>query len=468
MNRIRFSRARLLISLLPAIACAADAANPIEARFTQLRSDPPALYAFLLRMPKGGDLHNHVSGAVYAESYLRAAAEDGLCVNPQIEAIVAAEAGGGCGDHIPAQRVNSDNSLRNALIDSLSMRGFTPGRETGHDHFFAAFGKFGPIKAEHRGEFLAEVTRRASEQNESYLELMAMNGSAANDVGNQAGFDGDFEEARRGLESDGLEKVVQSMRARIEVLEDSRKKALGCDARPAPEPCRVAVRYLMEVLRESPPQQVFAQTLAGVRLATSEPLVAGINFVQPEDGVISMRDYSLQMRMVAYARKLYPKAHVTLHAGELALGLVPPDGLRFHVKEAVEVAGAERIGHGVDVLCETGSHELLQRMHEHHILVEINLTSNDQILGVRGKDHPFNAYRRAGIPLAISTDDEGVARSHLTAEFERAVITYQLSYGEVKELARNSIRYSFLEEPARSQLAKDLEERFRTFEQSER
>ena len=32
-------------------------------------------------MPKGGDLHNHLSGGIYAESWIDFAAEDGLCVD---------------------------------------------------------------------------------------------------------------------------------------------------------------------------------------------------------------------------------------------------------------------------------------------------------------------------------------------------------------------------------------------------
>jgi hypothetical protein len=36
--------------------------------FESLRKSPPQMYAFLKQMPKGGDLHNHLSGAVYAES----------------------------------------------------------------------------------------------------------------------------------------------------------------------------------------------------------------------------------------------------------------------------------------------------------------------------------------------------------------------------------------------------------------
>jgi hypothetical protein len=461
------SRASLLAALLaPALALAADAVNPIEARFAQLRNDPPSLYAFLLRMPKGGDLHNHVSGAIYAESYLHAATVDGLCANMRTGAIIAPERSGGCGDNVPAARAESDNGLRNALIDSLSMRNFVPGRESGHDHFFAAFGKFGPWKEEHRGEFLAEITRRAAGQNESYLELMAMNCHAANELGDKAGLDENFDRTRDQLAAAGLDALVQQMRARIVDIERARRAALECEVYGESPACRVTVRYVLEVLRESPKQQVFAQVMAGFGLASMEPLVVGVNFVQAEDGVVSMRDYSLHMRMVGYARKQYPNVHVSLHAGELAPGLVPPDGLRFHIQEAVDVAGAERIGHGVDILYETDSHALLERMRQRHILVEINLSSNDQILGVRGADHPLLAYRRAGVPVAISTDDEGVARSHLTMEFQRAVLSYKLSYSDVKEMVRNSLRYAFVEETEKAQLEKDLEARIRDFEQS--
>jgi adenosine deaminase len=206
----------------------------------------------------------------------------------------------------------------------------------------------------------------------------------------------------------------------------------------------VVVRYLYQVLRESPKEQVFAQVLAGFMLASLDPRMAGINFVQPEDGVTSMRDYHEQMQMVDYVKKLYPTVHITLHAGELAPGLVPPDGLRFHIREAVEIGHAERIGHGVSVMCETDADRLLDLMRRRHVMVEINLTSNDLILGVRGKEHPLPVYRKHGVPVALSTDDEGVSRTHLTMEYQRAVLTYGLSYSDLKEMVRNSLEYSFL------------------------
>jgi hypothetical protein len=368
-----------------------------------------------------------------------------------------------CAEGLPsAKQVASNNDLRNALINGLSMRGFVPGPETAHDHFFATFAKFGPIKEDHRGAFLAEVVRRAADQNESYLEIMSMNGRAAHaaappDVR-------DFDAAKDAMMNAGLEKLVAQMRARIGEMEEGRRRALHCDTQPDSPPCRVVVRYLFEVIRESPLNQIFAEVLAGCMLTEIEPLVVGINFVAPEDGVVSMRDYHQQMRIVDYAKKLHPKVHISLHAGELAPGLVSPDGLRFHIREAVELGHAERIGHGVDVLYETDSAKLLQTMREKKIMVEINLTSNDVILGVRGNDHPFPAYRKAGVPVALSTDDEGVSRGHLTLEYVRAAIDYNLTYADLKKMARNSIEFAFLPAEEKSKLQSDLDRRFAEFE----
>ncbi|MBZ5606345.1 MAG: adenosine deaminase [Acidobacteriia bacterium] len=449
---------RLLILTICASAWAASPVS-IEQRFAQLKKNPPELYQFLLRMPKGGDLHNHLSGAVYAESYIAAAAEDGLCADMNALKIVVCAPG-----LIDAQRVAKDNTLRNTLIDALSMRNFVPGRESGHDHFFATFGKFGPIKEEHRGEFLAEVVRRAADQNESYLEVMAINGRAADALAAQIGEMKDYDAAKDALLRAGLDKVVEAMRARVAEMDRGRVRALGCDTKPDTPACRVVVRYLYEVIRESPLKEIFAEVLAGCMLTATDPLVVGINFVAPEDGLVSMRDYHEQMRMVGYAKHLYPKAHVSLHAGELAPGLIPPEGLRFHIREAVELGHAERIGHGVDILYETGAAQLLETMRDRHIMVEINLSSNDLILGVRGKDHPLPSYRKAGVPVALATDDEGVSRGHLTLEYVRAALDYGLTYAELKKMARNSLEYSFLPEDEKARAKAELERRFAEFE----
>jgi adenosine deaminase len=114
------------------------------------------------------------------------------------------------------------------------------------------------------------------------------------------------------------------------------------------------------------------------------------------------------------------------------------------VRQAVEVAKAERIGHGVDVMYEDRPYELLKDMAVKGVLVETNLTSNAVILEVEGKNHPFSLYRKFGVPVALSTDDEGVSRIDLTHEYQRAVETFGLSYTDLKQLVRNSLEYSFL------------------------
>jgi adenosine deaminase len=376
------------------------------------------------------------------------------------------------------------------------MRDFVPSAgHSGHDHFFDTFNKFGAVDST---QFVAEVAQRAADQNESYLELMALSGGGPiSALGKQVGLDSDFAATRQKLEGAGLAKLVAAMHTRVDQMEAGRRQALGCDKLPESAACRVEVRYIYQVLREFPKEQVFAQVLGGFMLAASDQRVVGINFVQPEDGLVSMRDYHLQMQMVDFVQKLYPSVHISLHAGELAPGLVPPEGLRFHIREAVELGHAERIGHGVDIMYERDPDALLKELRAKHILVEINLTSNDVILGVTGDRHPFPVYRKYGVPLALSTDDEGVSRSDLTEEFERAVLTYHLSYTDLKQMVRNSLEYSFtrgrsywtsaayqavvsscsagrrtqacrdyLEKNEKARLEADLEDRFSVFEKT--
>jgi hypothetical protein len=413
-----------------------------EQQFAALRKSPPELYAFLLRMPKGGDLHNHLAGAVYAENLIHAAAESAFCVDTHTMAITAR-----CSttNQMEAARAEKENPTFNAMIDAYSMRDFVAGRESPHDHFFNTFGLFAPVDDPHTGEFVAQLVRRAADQNESYLELMALaGGGPIAALGNNTGFDGNFEDTASKLRSAGLPELVSALKSRLDAIERVRRTELQCDSEPASAPCKVVVRYVFQVLREFPKAAVFAQALAGFQLASIDPRVVAVNFVQPEDGINSMRDYHLHMQMIDFAKRLYPNVHITLHAGELTSGVVPPDGLRFHIREAIELGHAERIGHGVDIMYETGALQLLSEMRAKKIAIEINLTSNDLILGVKGADHPFPIYRKYGVPVVISTDDEGVNRSHLTQEYQRAVLTYGLTYADLKQIVRNSLEYSFL------------------------
>ncbi len=439
----------LIASSFSATAQAVSSPEARTARaFDEARKQgPPALRAFLYRMPKGADLHVHLDGAVYAETFIREAGEDGICVNAALLEMDDKHLGPDCpAGETAARNVPGNQHLYDALIDSFSMRTFVPKTgESGHDHFFDTFDRFGDDKR-FAGEWIDEVAARAVAQNEQYLELMQTPGfTPAKTLGDKFGWGGNPSELRAKLLAEpSFRANVESDRAELAAALRSRDQMEHCGQADAAAACKVSVRFLYQVLRGHPPQQVFAQTLLGFEVASADSDVVGINFVMPEDGYISMRDYALQMSMLDYLHAQYPKVHITLHAGELAEGMVPADGLKFHIRTAVEQGHAERIGHGVDVMYEDRPWELMREMAERHVMVEVNLTSNDVILKVRGADHPFMLYRKAGVPVALSTDDEGVSRIDLTHEYVRAADTYPLSYHDLKLMVRTSIEHGFL------------------------
>ncbi|MGD0446582.1 MAG: adenosine deaminase [Edaphobacter sp.] len=456
------------------------AATPREQRairaFNAAKQSPLELNAFLSRMPKGGDLHMHLSGAVYAETFLKDAAADLLCVDPKTMSLFKPAATTRslppqpvCGEgNVRAESAFKDQKLYDALIDSFSMRSFVPSAGiSGHDQFFATFGRFSGIDRSHTGEWLDEVATRAAMQNEQYLEVMqtpvfteVANMSsrigwpttpvdpALNRTGDATGTTReDMSKLRDTLLAAGLRDEVAIDRKEFDDALDARNQIENCGQPSARAACSVKIRFLDQVLRSNPPQQVFAQTLLAFEVASVDPRVVGINFVQPEDAYMAMSEYHRQMLMLDYLHSVYPKVHISLHAGEIAPGLVPPDGLRFHIREAIDLGHAERIGHGVDVMYENEPQSLLKEMAARHIMVEINLTSNDVILGVTAPWHPLPIYRAAGVPIALSTDDEGVSRIDLTNEYTRAALDFNLSYLDLKSSARTSLEHSFLPGP---------------------
>jgi len=428
-----------------------------ELNLQTAKQNPLQLRHFLLGMPKGGDLHNHLSGAVYAESWIRAAAEDHLCVDVAKLAFVRTAGGTdsgseppNCGDgKVPAASAYKDQHLFDALVDAFSMRGFVPSPGvTGHDHFFDAFAKFGGTDHRHLGEWIDEVATRAAAQNEQYLELMhTPEFSRTAMVATEIGWEEDLGKFRKDLLDRGakaLQEDKEEASKSLDRAEALRREREHCGLKIAEAACQVQVRYLCQVLRGLPKHIVFAQTLLCFETAAVDPRFVGINYVMPEDGYTSMNDYALHMKVVAFLHALYPKTHVSLHAGEIAPGFVPYEGLCCHIRLAVEQAQAERIGHGVDIMYEISPHKLMKEMAANHVMVEISLTSNDMILGVSGKDHPFPLYRMFGVPVALSTDDEGVSRIDMTHEYVRAVQTYDLHYADLKKMARTSLEHSFL------------------------
>ncbi|HVF67089.1 MAG TPA: hypothetical protein VM914_05480 [Pyrinomonadaceae bacterium] len=413
--------------------------------FESLRKSPPQMFAFLRRMPKGADLHSHLSGAVYAESYVRWAADKGLCVN-ETTAVLSQPPCDQKSGQAAASTALSNPVLYRRLIDAWSMRNSRLSGLSGHDQFFDSFVKFGAATYGQTGEMLAEVASRAAKGRVLYLELMLTpDGQESSQLGQKVGWDGDFNGTLSKLRSAGIASAAVAGAKAIRDAEDEKNRILKCGTPQADAGCSVTIRYIAQVSRASALGPVFAQMVTGFTLANDpDSKVVALNLVQPEDWLNSMQNFTAQMEMLSLLRPLYPKAHVTLHAGELAPGMVPPEGMTFHVRDSVMKARAERIGHGVAVMNEEDPYGLLREMARRGVLVEICLTSNDTILGVRGEQHPLATYLQYGVPVALATDDEGVARSEITREYLKAAEEHALGYVQLKTMARNSLNYAFV------------------------
>jgi len=412
-----------------------------------IRNQPSLLLAFLHDMPKGGDLHNHLTGAIYAEDYIDFAAADNLCVDRTTSRLLAPPCDI-CEHYTPKPAIRcayDDHILYNQIIDAWSMRNWRSGEESGHDHFFAAFDKFSLTAHNHTADGMASVVNRAAKERVQYVEFMhTADGSNAPQLAMKLDWVDDYSRMREKLLSGGLKEIAAATSQTLAEDDAKVRKVLKCDT-PKPEPgCSVTVRYIYQVLRGLPHEAVFAQILLGFELASSDPRFVGLNLVMPEDWYIPIHDFNEHMAMLDYLHSVYPKVHIALHAGELAGSLVKPEDLSFHIRASVERGHAERIGHGVDLMLEKDPLQLLKEMAERNVLVEINLTSNDVILGVSGDDHPLPIYIKYSVPVALSTDDEGVSRSDMTHEYLRAVEGYHLPYAELKRMTRQSVEHSFL------------------------
>lgn len=452
----RVTATLLLILLSVAFTCvpAARAQRRAEtpeqrtARYYEtIRSRPPQLLAFLRRMPKGGDLHNHLSGTIYAENFIRWAVEQKLCINQLTMTFATCdETPSQEPNQVPASTALTNGVLYRQLIDAMSMRNWQLSGQSGHDHFFDTFGKFGAVSGINTGAMIAEAAKRAAAGHVRYLELMfTTDGGYASRIGGQVGWDGNRETTLQKLKDAGISESLTQSKNILQEAEKQKKKLLLCDTPEADPGCAVEIRYIYSVSRGAALGPVYAQMVAGFLLATTaDSNVVGLNLVQAEDSFASMDNFKTQMEMLDFLHDRYRTAHISLHAGELAPGLVPPEGLSFHIRQSVMRGHAERIGHGVDIMHEDEPEELLREMARRNVMVEICLTSNDVILGVRGKYHPLATYMQYGVPVALATDDEGVSRSEMTLEFVKASEEQELSYVQLKTMARTSLQYAFI------------------------
>jgi adenosine deaminase len=364
--------------------------------------------------------------------------------------------------------------LRQRIYQDWSIKDYYDGLQGTDQHFFDSFNKMPKETKEEKITGMQELIDRAIAEHVSYLELMTSGPNYSIDTGDYTvRFAKVDEDVRRLMGNGNMDSIhiileswyqefskngkssVDAYLVKMKGLYDSLKK--NC-----------TIRYLIQGYRESRPADLFRTLTLGFMAAEKDSIIVGVNIVQREDGPVSMRDYKLHMEMFRFLHKKLEKVQYSMHAGELTLGSVPPEDLTFHIHDAVFVAGAHRVGHGVDLPFETDQRELLNRMREKKVAIEINLWSNEFILKVSRDKHPIMQYFNAGVPIVICTDDAGILRSSMTHQYVLLAQRYKdISYEDIKQFIRNSIKYSFIrDKKLKETLLAKLDNDIRDFERT--
>ncbi len=404
------------------------------------------LYTFLYAMPKGGDLHHHISGSVLSEwMYELALAEKarGYVFYTKVKINNCRDYGGNEFGRRPYLLL-----FHNLLESSYSQ---LPECEKGEYKLLAQLsetekaGWLDSIRLNHdhegRDEFFQTHWQRLDELLYSpYMmaEMLYLNMKAFGDEGLI------YMETMMG--SGGFRTPEGKTISSDEVVDIYRKRLQQPDAKAT----GITVRLQESILRFAPSAEL-QLTNAYRQVARHRDLYVAVNMVGRED---NDKGYPLRFaNTLRELRKKYNNVRLSVHAGEV-------DEPNYHIRDTL-MLGADRIGHGVNLISDK---ELLRQMRHGPYMVEINLISNLLLEYVRSyEQHPFPEYLRLGIPVALSTDDRGMWDSNLTDEFFVAVKEFNLSWSELQALSRNSLSYSFVEEPVKEKLLSTFTKRSTQF-----
>jgi adenosine deaminase len=128
---------------------------------------------------------------------------------------------------------------------------------------------------------------------------------------------------------------------------------------------------------------------------------------------------------------------ITVHSGE-----APHPKAASWIKDAIDILGAERIGHGVQVFRDESVMRLLR---DRGIPLELCPTSNMLTNAVPDlTQHPLKKYFEYGILTTINTDDPGIFNTNLNREFRIARDQIGLSVEQLETCCQYAAENSFL------------------------
>lgn len=447
-NKI-FSTSALLAALLFSTAALFSSSALANDWFTEFRktATDKELYSLLYAMPKGGDLHHHISGSARSEWWYEEIikqADKGYTYYTKTKINNCRKYGSnefGFAPYLLLFRTISErNYERLADCEKSEYKKIQDLSETEKEGFLDSI----RLDAQHEGrdEFFQTHWQRLNELTSNpylMLEVLARNIKAFSQEG--------LIYMETMMESLGYEQpdgTPISDDTFVKMLKDRLQQ-------PDIKETGMTLRFLESILRFAPnAEQQLIRDYTFV--SNNSDLYVAVNMVGRED---NDKGYPLRfLPTLQELRRTLPNVKLSIHAGEV-------DEPNHHIRDTLRL-GADRIGHGVNLISD---HELMRQMRHGPYLVEVNLISNLLLEYVEDySQHPFPEYLRTGIPVALSTDDRGMWDSNITDEFFVAVKEFNLSWDEIKTLSRNSLQYSFLDDKTKTRLLTEFEQRIKDFE----
>jgi len=210
---------------------------------------------------------------------------------------------------------------------------------------------------------------------------------------------------------------------------------------------RITVRALLTGMRHTERSLEIAE----LTVAHRDRGVAGFDIAGGEIGNPPARHLSAFQHLKRHS------CHFTIHAGE-AVGAES-------IHEAVQVCGAERIGHGVRITDDIQVHDdgtatlgrLASYVRDTRIALEVCPTSNLQTGAAKSYDtHPIDLLRRLGFRVTLNTDNRLVSGTTMSEEFRHMADAFGYGPEVFEELTVAAAESAFLPLPERQRLIDEV------------
>ncbi len=194
----------------------------------------------------------------------------------------------------------------------------------------------------------------------------------------------------------------------------------------AMQDCPIKARLLLTIVREFGVK--VAEEVLELALAYKDQGIVGVGLAGHEE---IQRGYPFED---VFRRARKAGLGITIHAGEV--------GSADSVREAIELLGAQRIGHGVRSIED---HRVVRLLREHNITLEVCPTSNLQTGVIHTMmEHPLRDLYCLAVPVTINTDNPSISDTTLTDEYLISIMGMELTILDIQQSILNAARAAFL------------------------